>query len=157
MSGKKKPLSISEVINRKARFEYEILQEYEAGIILVGSEVKSIRQGKINLQDAFATQKNEEIWLHNMNISEYSGSNQFNHAPKRPRKLLLHKKEIRKLIGLLQTQGITLVPIKLYFNDDGRVKLLMGVGKGKKSHDKRETEKQRDWNREKSRLLKNDV
>jgi SsrA-binding protein len=157
MAVKKKSSQFSEIINRKARFEYEILQEYEAGIVLLGSEVKSIRQGKINFQDAFATQKHEEIWLHNMNISEYSGANRFNHEPKRPRKLLLHKREIRKLIGLLQTQGITLVPLKLYFNDDGRIKLSVGVAKGKKTHDKRETEKQRDWNREKSRLLKNDV
>ncbi len=157
MAAKKPSRPPTEILNKRARFEYEILHEYEAGIILCGSEVKSIRAGKLNLQDAFAVPKSSEIWLQNMNISEYAGANRFNHEPKRPRKLLLHKKEINKLIGLLQTQGITLVPLKLYFNDKGKVKILMGVGKGKKAHDKRESEKQKDWVRERGRLLKGEA
>jgi SsrA-binding protein len=151
---KKKSHANPVIVNRRARYEYEILHEVEAGIVLLGTEVKSLREGKANLQDAFAVQKSEEIWLHNAHISEYGAANQFNHDPKRPRKLLLHKREIRKLIGQLQTQGITFVPLKLYFNDKGRVKLLMGVGKGKKTHDKRESEKQKEWTREKARVLK---
>ena len=154
----KKPTRIpAEIVNRRAKYEYEILQEIEAGIVLMGSELKSIRAGKVNLQDAFAVQKLEEIWLHNLHISEYSAAKHFSHEPKRQRKLLLHKKEIRKLIGLLQTQGITLIPLKLYFNDKGRVKLLLAVGKGKKAHDKRESEKQKDWVRERGRILKGDL
>ena len=145
------------IFNRKARYEYELMDEYEAGIILTGTEVKSLRAGKANIQDAFAIEKDEEIWLHNLHIAEYHGGNKFNHVPKRPRKLLLKKKEINKLIGLLQTKGLTLIPLCLFFNDRGLAKLKMAVGRGKKAHDKRDTEKQRDWDREKGRLLKNDV
>jgi SsrA-binding protein len=156
MAAKKPPRIPAEIVNRRAKYEYEILQEIEAGIVLMGSELKSIRTGKVNLQDAFAVQKLEEIWLHNLHISEYGLAKHFSHEPKRQRKLLLHKKEIRKLIGLLQTQGITLIPLKLYFNEKGRVKLLLAVGKGKKAHDKRESEKQKDWVRERGRILKGD-
>jgi SsrA-binding protein len=154
---KKERAAQPSIFNRKARYEYELLGEYEAGIMLTGTEVKSLRAGRANLQDAFAVEKQEEIWLHNLHISEYHGGNKFNHVPKRPRKLLLHKKEIQKLIGLLQTKGLTLIPLSLFFNDRGLVKVRMAVGRGKKAHDKRETEKERDWNREKSRILKNDV
>lgn len=143
--------------NRRARYEYELLDEYEAGIALTGSEVKSLRNGRATIQDAFATEKHSEIWLHNLHIPEYKAANRLNHAPKRPRKLLLHKREIRKLIGVLQTKGLTLIPLSLYFNEDGRVKVKLAVGRGKKAHDKRETEKQRDWQRQKQRLLKQDV
>ncbi len=158
MASKKKPASSSaSVVNRRARYEYEILDEYEAGIVLTGTEVKSLRTGKATIQDAFATEKQEEIWLHNLHIPEYKAGNRHNHAPKRPRKLLLHKREIRKLIGLLQTKGLTLIPLSLFFNDKGIVKVKLAVGRGKKSHDKRETEKRRDWDRQKQRLMKQDV
>jgi SsrA-binding protein len=145
------------IFNRKAKFEYEFLDEYEAGIVLTGTEVKSLRAGKANIQDAFANEKNTEIWLHNLHISEYSEGNINNHTPKRPRKLLLHKKEIRKLIGTLQEKGLTLIPLQLFFNDKGKVKVKLIVGRGKKAHDKRATEKDRDWQRQKSRIMKHDV
>jgi SsrA-binding protein len=154
---KKKPQEQPSLYNRKARYDYELLGEYEAGIILTGTEVKSLRAGRATIGDAFAIEKDEEIWLHNLHIAEYHGGNKFNHVPKRPRKLLLKKKEINKLIGLLQTKGLTLVPLALYFNDRGLVKVKMAVGRGKKAHDKRESEKERDWNREKSRIMKHDV
>jgi SsrA-binding protein len=142
------------ILNRRARFEYEILEELDAGIVLTGTEVKSLRAGKANIQDAFAIHKEGEMWLQNLHIAEYHGGNRFNHEPKRPRKLLLKKREIQKLIGLLQTKGLTLVPLMLFFNEKGLVKVKMAVGRGKKAHDKRETEKERDWQREKGRLLK---
>lgn len=142
------------IFNRKARHEYELLDEYEAGIVLFGTEVKSLRAGKANIGDAFATEKDEEIWLHNLSISEYAQGNINNHTPKRPRKLLMHKREIRKLIGLLQTKGLTLVPLEIFFNKRGLVKVRLAVGRGKKAHDKRASEKDRDWQRQKSRILK---
>ena len=142
------------ILNRRARYEYELLDEYEAGIVLVGTEVKSLRAGKANVGDAFAIHKDNELWLHNLHISEYHGGNRFNHEPKRPRKLLLKKREISKLIGQLQVKGLTLVPLAVLFNDKGLVKIKLAVGRGKKAHDKRESEKERDWSREKSRLLK---
>ncbi len=142
------------ILNRRARFEYELLEEFEAGIVLTGTEVKSLRAGKANVADAFAIHKENEMWLHNLHIAEYHGGNRFNHEPKRPRKLLLKKREIQKLIGLLQTKGLTLVPLALIFNEKGLVKVKLAVGRGKKAHDKRESEKERDWTREKGRLLK---
>ena len=140
--------------NKKARFEYEILETFEAGLVLRGTEVKSLRHGKANISDAYAKIKDGEVYIHQMNISLYEQGNRFNHDPLDVRKLLLHKKEIRRLTGKLAEKGLTLVPLKLYFNEQGRAKLLIGVGKGKKSFDKRETEKNRDWNREKGRILK---
>src|SRR6266404_2982882 len=125
--------------NRKARFNYAIEDTVEAGIALTGTEVKSIRNGKTTIAESYADSKNGEIWLINANIPEYLQANRFNHEPKRPRKLLLHKKQI---------------PLKLYFNERGRAKLLLAVAKGKKLHDKRESEKKRDWSREKGRLLR---
>ncbi len=145
------------IFNRKAKFEYEFLDEYEAGIVLTGTEVKSLRAGKANIQDAFADIKDNQVWLHNLYISEYSQGNINNHTPKRPRKLLLHKREIRKLIGTLQEKGLTLIPLRLFFNNKGMVKVVMIVGRGKKAHDKRADVKDRDWQRQKSRIMKHDV
>lgn len=159
MSKKKKhtPQDSPTIFNRKARHEYELLDEYEAGIVLTGTEVKSLRSGKANIQDAFATVRDEELWLHNLYISEYTAGNRFNHEPKRQRKLLLHKREIRKLIGLLEQKGLTLVPLSLFFNNKGYVKVKLAVGRGKKSHDKRASEKDRDWKRQQSRIMKHDI
>ncbi|MGF1487473.1 MAG: SsrA-binding protein SmpB [Prochloraceae cyanobacterium] len=140
--------------NRKSRFLYEILETYEAGIELVGTEVKSIRAGRVNLQDGYGIIRNGEAWLLNVHISPYNASAQyFNHDPRRTRKLLLHKKEINKLIGLLEQQGLTLVPLKMYFKK-GLVKISLGVGKGKKLHDKRETLKRRQDERDMARAMK---
>ena len=140
--------------NRKARFNYAIEDTVEAGISLTGTEVKSIRNGKTTIAESYADPKGGEIWLINANIPEYLQANRFNHEPKRPRKLLLHKKEINKLSGAVERNGMTLIPLKLYFYERGRAKLLLGLAKGKKLHDKRETEKKRDWNREKGRLMR---
>lgn len=135
------------ISNRRARFEYEILDSFEAGIVLVGSEVKSLRQGKANLQDSYAVIKNGEVWLLNMHISPYEQANQFNHDPVRTRKLLLNKSEIAKLNGKTNEKGLTLVPLKLYFKK-GNAKVELGIAKGKKLHDKRESIKERDVERE---------
>src|SRR6266568_4230298 len=135
--------------NRKARFNYHIGDVLEAGIALTGTEVKSLRQGKATIAESYADARAGEIWLVNANIPEYLQASRFNHAPKRRRKLLLHKREINKLIGAIEREGMTLVPLKLYFNDKGRAKIELALAKGKKLHDKRETEKKRDWAREK--------
>lgn len=140
--------------NRRARYEYEILQNYEAGIMLEGSEVKSLREGRTNLAESYATLKNGELFLLNSNIPEYREANRFNHEPKRPRKLLLNKKEINRLSVGISREGLTIIPLKIYFNDRGFAKIDIALAKGKKLHDKRETEKDRDWNREKSRVLR---
>jgi SsrA-binding protein len=140
--------------NRKARFSYEILDTVEAGLVLSGTEVKSLRQGQANIQDAYASNEGGEIWLINSYLPEYLQANRFNHEPRRRRKLLLKKREMAKLTQSVEREGMTMVPLKVYFNDKGRAKLLLGVARGKKLHDKRESEKQRDWSREKGRLLK---
>jgi SsrA-binding protein len=140
--------------NRRARYDYEILDTLEAGIVLTGTEVKSLRQGKAQITESYASPERGELWLINAHIPEYLQANRFNHEEKRPRKLLVNKKQLAKLSQDVERAGNTIVPLKLYFNEQGRAKLLIGVGKGKKSYDKRETEKNRDWNREKSRLLK---
>jgi len=140
--------------NRKARFSYEILDTIETGLVLTGTEVKSLRQGQANIQDSYASVEGGEIWLINSYLPEYLQANRFNHEPRRRRKLLLNKREMAKLSQSVDREGMTLVPLKIYFNDQGRAKLLLAVGRGKKLHDKRETEKQRDWSREKGRLLK---
>jgi SsrA-binding protein len=140
--------------NRRARYEYEILQNYEAGIMLQGSEVKSLRDGRTNLAEAYATIKGGELFLLNSNIPEYREANRFNHEPKRPRKLLLSKKEIGRLHEGISREGLTIIPLKIYFNARGFAKLDIALAKGKKLHDKREAIKDRDWNREKSRLLR---
>ena len=140
--------------NRRARFDYFIIEEMEAGIILSGSEVKSLRAGRASINETYAGEMNGEIFLFNANIPVYEQANQFNHEPKRPRKLLLHKRQVNKLIGAIQRKGMTLVALSVYFNDKGRAKVQLGLAKGKNVVDKRETIKERDWNREKSRLLK---
>jgi SsrA-binding protein len=141
--------------NRKARYNYEIGEVFEAGIALTGTEVKSLRTGRSTIAESYASvDKRGEIWLVNANIPEYLAGNRFNHEPKRLRKLLLKQREIAKLSQGVQREGMTIVPLKLYFNAQGRAKVEIALGKGKQLHDKRETEKQRDWNREKGRLLK---
>ena len=140
--------------NRRARFDYEILNVYEAGLMLVGSEVKSLRQGRASLADSYATMNDGELWLVNAHIPEFGQANRFNHEARRPRKLLLNKREIHRLAGGIQREGLTVVPLKVYFNERGRAKAEIALARGKKQHDKRETEKQRTWDRERSRLLR---
>ena len=140
--------------NRKARFNYAIEDTVEAGVVLTGTEVKSVRGGKTTIAESYADAKDGEIWLVNANIPEYLQANRFNHEPKRLRKLLLHKKEINRLAGAIEREGMTLIPLKMYFNERGRAKVEVAVAKGKKLHDKRDTEKKRDWEREKGRLLR---
>lgn len=140
-------------VNRKARHEYHILQTFEAGIVLVGTEVKALREGKANLVDSYATIKNGEVWLISAHISEYKQGNINNHNPTRDRKLLLNKSEIRKLIGKTKEKGLTLIPLRMYFKN-GRVKVELALAKGKKSYDKRETIAKRDFQREQERRIK---
>ncbi|WP_193175642.1 SsrA-binding protein SmpB [Oricola nitratireducens] len=140
--------------NRKARFNYEIQDTVEAGIVLQGTEVKALRNGEANIAESYVSEEGGEIWLINSYIPEYLEANRFNHEPRRRRKLLLHKREMAKLAQAADREGMTLVPLKLYFNDRGRAKLEVAIGKGKKLHDKRETEKKRDWNRQKARLIR---
>ncbi len=140
--------------NRKARFSYEVLDTLETGLVLSGTEVKSLRGGQANIQESYASVEGGELWLINSYLPEYLQANRFNHEPRRRRKLLVSKRELARLAQSVEREGMTLVPLKIYFNDRGRAKLLLAVARGKKLHDKRETEKQRDWNREKSRLLK---
>jgi SsrA-binding protein len=141
--------------NRRARFNYEIGETFEAGIALTGTEVKALRQGKATIAESYADSRGGELWLVNANIPEYLQGGRFNHAPKRPRKLLLHKHQINKLAGAVDREGMTLVPLKLYFNEKGRAKLEIALARGKKLHDKRETERKRSWERERGRLLRN--
>ena len=142
-----------EIVNREAGFNYFILESIECGIVLTGTEIKSIRDGKCNLKDSYARIRNNEIYLLNMNVAEYKEGNIFNHNPKRTRKLLLHKSEILKLSSKIEQDGLTLVPLKLYFKKN-KVKILLGLCKGKKTYDKRETIKDRDLKREASKLQK---
>lgn len=143
-------------LNRRARFDYEISDVYEAGLVLSGSEVKSLRTGKATIAEAYAGPQEGEIFLINANIPVYANAAALaSHEPKRPRKLLLHKREAAKLMAAVQKQGITLVPMAIYFNKRGRAKLELGVGKGKKLYDKRESEKNKDWSRDQARLLRN--
>jgi SsrA-binding protein len=140
--------------NRRARFNYEIGETFEAGIVLTGSEVKSLRAGKATIAEAYADARNGEIWLINCNIPEYQQAGRFNHAPKRPRKLLLHQRQIDRLAGAVDREGMTVVPLKLYFNEKGRAKVEVALARGKKLHDKRETLKKRSWERERGRLMR---
>ena len=140
--------------NRRARYDYEILDTLEAGIMLTGTEVKSLRTGKAQITESYASPERGELWLINAHIPEYLQANRFNHEEKRPRKLLVSKKQLSKLSQDVERAGNTIVPLKLYFNEHGKAKLLIGVGKGKKSFDKRATERDRDWNRDKARLMK---
>jgi SsrA-binding protein len=140
--------------NRKARFNYAIGEVFEAGIALTGTEVKSLRGGKAAIAESYAASRDGELWLYNANIPEYLQANRFNHTPKRPRKLLLHKRQINKLIGAVEREGMTLVPLKLYFNEKGRAKVEIALARGKKLHDKRESEKKRSWERDRARLMR---
>ena len=140
--------------NRKARHNYHLEETVEAGIALVGTEVKSLRQGRANIAESFAEIRGGEAWLVNAHIPEYTHGNIHNHEPRRPRKLLLKKREIKRLMGAVDRRGYTLVPLKLYFNDRGIAKLLLALGKGKRAVDKREDIKKRDWERQKARLMK---
>jgi len=140
--------------NRRARFDYFLEQTYEAGISLTGTEVKALRLGRANIAESYAATEGQEIVLINAYIPEYGPANRFNHDPRRPRKLLLHRREIDKMLGAVQRDGRTLVPTRLYFNDKGRVKLELALAKGKKAHDKREVAAERDWKREQGRLLR---
>jgi SsrA-binding protein len=140
--------------NRKARFNYFIDENFEAGIALTGTEVKSLREGRANIAEAYAAEQGGEIWLINAYIPEYHGGNRFNHEPRRPRKLLLNRREIDRLLGTLKRGGVALVPLSVYFNERGRAKVDLGLGRGKQLHDKRATIKDREWEREKGRLLR---
>ena len=140
--------------NRRARYEYGIEDVYDAGIVLTGTEVKSLRFGEGTIAESYAEVKDGEIWLINANIPEFAQGNRFNHEPKRPRKLLLTQREIARLHGAVARQGMTLVPLSIYFNDRGRAKVELALAKGRKLHDKRETAKEKDWKREQARLLR---
>jgi SsrA-binding protein len=140
--------------NRKARYEYELLERFEAGLVLQGTEVKSLRDGRVSLAQAYADVRDGEIWLLGADIAIYDAGTHANHEPTRPRKLLLHRDEIASLIGKVAQRGLTLVPLRLYFNDRGKAKLKLGIAKGKKLADKRATEAKRDWQRQKARLLR---
>lgn len=143
--------------HKRARYDYEILETLEAGVMLMGSEVKSLRIGKASINEAYAGEMADDpstIYLFNADIAEYSFAHQFGHAAKRPRKLLLKSKEVKKLLGNVRKKGYTIVPLRLYFNEFGKVKLLIGLARGKNTVDKRETIKERDWNRDKSRILR---
>jgi len=140
--------------NRKARFNYAIGDTFEAGIALTGSEVKSLRAGKATIAESYADARGGELWLINSNIPEYLQASRFNHAPKRARKLLLQKREINRLVGAVEREGMTIVPLKLYFNEKGRAKVEIALARGKKLHDKRETLKKRSWERERGRLMR---
>ncbi|MBM3608823.1 MAG: SsrA-binding protein SmpB [Alphaproteobacteria bacterium] len=141
--------------NRRARYEYAIGDTFEAGLMLSGTEVKSLRTGKATIAESYVgVDRKGEVFLINANIPEYLQANRFNHEPKRPRKLLLNAREIAKLAQGVEREGMTIVPLKIYFNDRGRAKIEIALARGKKLHDKRETEKKRDWGREKARLMR---
>ena len=140
--------------NRRSRFDYAVEDTLEAGIMLVGSEVKALREGKANIAESYATIEEGELWLINGDIPTYKGANRFNHEPRRKRKLLVSRRERAKLSQAVERAGRTIVPLKLYFNERGFAKLLIGVATGKKNHDKRETAAKRDWQRQKARIMK---
>ncbi len=142
------------VENRRARHEYSIIETLEAGVILAGTEVKSLRTGRANLADAFAGQQEGELYLFNAYIPEYQVKTVFTHETRRPRKLLVHRKELRKLLGAVTRDGMTLVPLSIFFNPRGIAKVQLGLAKGRKLHDKRAAEKERDWQRDKARVLR---
>ena len=140
--------------NKRAYFDYSIEEEFEVGVVLQGSEVKSLRAGKASIAESHADVSENEVFLHNCYIEEYEKANQFNHNSRRPKKLLLHKKEIKKIIGKVKQKGFTLVALSMYFNNQNRVKLTLALVKGKKQHDKRESIKEQDWKRQQGRLLR---
>jgi SsrA-binding protein len=141
--------------NKKASFNYFIEEEFEAGIALTGSEVKSAKEGKANIEEAYGLPEDGEVFLHNLHIAKYEKANMFNHMPRRPRKLLMHKKEIRKLIGKVKIKGYTLVAMSLYINYKNLIKVKIALAKGKKVYDKRQALKEKDWKRQKERMIKN--
>ena len=140
--------------NRRARYDYFLEERLEAGLQLTGSEVKSLRNGRANIAESYAAVEGDEIMLINGYIPEYPGANRFNHEPRRPRKLLLHRKQINRLIGAVNREGRTIIPTRLYFNEAGRAKLEIALAKGKKAHDKREATAERDWKRDQARLMR---
>ncbi len=140
--------------NRRARYDYAIEDRYEASIALTGTEVKSLRFGEGSIAESYAEVRDDQVWLINANIPEFSHGNRFNHEPKRPRKLLLHQREIGKLFGAVARQGMTLVPLSIYFNSRGRAKVELALARGRKAHDKREHEKEKDWKKEQGRLIR---
>ena len=154
MAAKPEPKSKVVADNRKARFNYAIDETFEAGVALTGSEVKALRSGKASIAEAYAASRDGELWLMNSNITEYKQAGRFNHAPKRPRKLLLHRRQLNKLMGAIEREGMTVVPLKIYFNEKGRAKVEIALAKGKKLYDNRATEKKRDWARERGRLMR---
>ena len=141
-------------VNRRARFDYEIEETFEAGLMLMGSEVKSLREGRANIAESYVSPERGEIWLINADIPPYGPANRFNHEPRRRRKLLLHKREMAKLAQASDREGMTLVPLSIYFNSRGRAKVELALAKGKQAHDKRQTIKDRDWQRDKARLMR---
>ena len=141
-------------LNRRARYEFSIDDTFEAGIVLTGSEIKSIRARKVNLADAYARIEHGEAWLIGAHIAPFEQANRNNHEPKRSRKLLLHRSQIDELLGKTKAKGLTIVPLRLYLSDKGRAKVELGLGRGKKLHDKRESEKKKDWDRERARLMR---
>jgi SsrA-binding protein len=149
-----KPPTTTGARNKRARHDYQILETWEAGVVLSGTEVKSLRQGKANLSDAYATVRDGEVFLLNLHISPYEQGNQFNHEPTRTRKLLLHRKEIRRMIGGVERQGLTLVPLELFFNPRGTAKVTLALAKGKKEHDKRADQRRREDEREMARAAR---
>ena len=140
--------------NRRARFDYFLEESFEAGLALTGTEVKSLRGGRANIAESYAAVEGRELMLVNADIPPYGQANRFNHEPRRPRKLLMRRRQIDKLIGAVQREGRTLVPVKLYFNEKGLAKLEVALAKGKKAHDKREATAERDWQRDKARLMR---
>lgn len=156
MNEKKKKAVPRKVVadNRRARFDYDLGEVFEAGIALTGTEVKSLRTGKATVGESYAAAKAGEMWLYNAFIPEYLEANRFNHETRRPRKLLLHKRQISKLAHAVEREGMTVVPLKIYFNEQGRAKVEIALAKGRKTHDKREAVKERDWSRDKARLMR---
>ena len=140
--------------NRRARFDYHVEDTFEAGLALQGTEVKALRAGEATIAESYAEVRDGEVWLINSNIPEYSHGNRLNHEPRRPRKLLLHEREINKMFGAVERKGMTLVPLSIYFNATGRAKVELALAKGKQAHDKRATIKDRDWKRDKARLMR---
>jgi SsrA-binding protein len=154
MARKKDPGGKIAAQNRRARYDYAITETVEAGLVLTGSEVKSLRAGKGNINEAYASARDGEIYLLNAHISEYNQARGGGHEPLRPRKLLLKKREVAKLLGAVQREGMTIVPLKIYFNERGIAKAEIGLARGRKKHDRREREKERDWERARSRLVR---
>ena len=140
--------------NRRARHDYLIEDTLEAGLVLQGSEVKVLRTGQASINEAYADAQAGELFLVNANIPEYKAANRFSHEPRRPRKLLLHRKEVNKLLGAIRREGVTIVPLSIYFNERGRAKVELGLAKGKKMADKRQAEKDRSWQRDKARIMR---